>query len=348
MNPRTLLAAVATAATLALTNPTPTLAQEGGMGSVARSERELISVDFKGGSLADFIAQIRQAVGPMPVNIIYPPEFADLQLPPMQFEQVEINSALEIAAYISEYRPISMPDGREAGWEVERLPGGRGNPVFVINAWAFDDDEEHHDDEHEEHEEHVERATIVQSLAGLIAGEHAMSADAVLSSIQIALDMVEQGDADLRFHEDTGLLFARVTEDQHYALEQTVHRLSESASFMRRAQTQSEFDRFFEAIGVGSKEAAVQIVNEAREAIERAEAMQREMSVMERDMKAEFDGARRHIGQMEQEIAALSTQLREARTLAEELERQNQRLENERDALRAQLTVRQTQQDPRQ
>ncbi|MEQ8843905.1 MAG: hypothetical protein RIB58_03545 [Phycisphaerales bacterium] len=347
MNPRTLLAAVATAATLALTNPTPTLAQEGGMGSVARSERELISVDFKGGSLADFIAQIRQAAGPMPVNIIYPPEFADLRLPPMQFEQVYLDSALEIAAYISEYRTISMPDGREAGWEVEQLPGGRGTSVFVINAWAEDIPQEHeHDDE--EHEEHFERATIVQSLAGLIAGEHAMSADAVLSSIQIALDMVEQGDADLRFHEDTGLLFARVTGDQHYALEQTVRRLSESASFMRRAQTHSEFDRFFEAIGVGSKEAAVQIVNEAREAIERAEAMQREMSVMERDMKAEFDGARRHIGQMEQEIAALSTQLREARTMAEELERHNQRLRAEAQNLRSQLLMLRDQQEPRQ
>jgi hypothetical protein len=347
MNPRTLLAAVATAATLALTNPTPTLAQEGGMGSVARSERELISVDFKGGSLADFIAQIRQAAGPMPVNIIYPPEFAELRLPPMQFEQVYLDSALEIAAYISEYRTISMPDGREAGWEVEQLPGGRGTSVFVINAWAEDIPQEHeHDDE--EHEEHFERATIVQSLAGLIAGEHAMSADAVLSSIQIALDMVEQGDADLRFHEDTGLLFARVTGDQHDALEQTVHRLRESAGDMRRANTQSAFERFFEQIGAGSQEDAIRMINEARAAREKAERTEREKAELQRTIAAELDGARRHIGQMEQEIAALSIQLREARTMAEELERLNQRLRAEAQNLRSQLLMLRDQQEPRQ
>lgn len=347
MNPRTLLAAVATAATLALTNPTPTLAQEGGMGSVARSERELISVDFKGGSLADFIAQIRQAAGPMPVNIIYPPEFAELRLPPMQFEQVCLDSALEIAAYISEYRTISMPDGREAGWEVEQLPGGRGTSVFVINAWAEDIPQEHeHDDE--EHEEHFERATIVQSLAGLIAGEDAMSADAVLSSIQIALDMVEQGDADLRFHEDTGLLFARVTEDQHYALEQTVRRLSESADFMRHAQTESEFHRFLKHFGAESQEDVVRMINEARAALERAQNMERELGEMERSITAELDGARRQIGQMDREIAALSTQLRQTRAMAEQLERQNQQLRAERQELANQLDTLRAQQEPRQ
>lgn len=346
MHTRTIVAALATAATLALTNPTTTLAQSAGGGSVVSVDHKLISVDFKGGSLADFIAQIRQAAGGMPINILYPPEFAQLQLPPMQFEQVHLDSALRVAASLSEYRPVFMPDGREAGWEVDRVAGGQGAPVYVINVWAseFDDESDHEED----HEEHIERATIVQSLANLIAGEDAMSADAVLSSIQIALDMVEQGEADLRFHEETGLLFARVTSEQHYALEQTVHRLSESADFMRHAQTESEFQRFFKHIGAGSQEDAIRMINEARAALERARTLERERGELERSFAAELDAARRRIGQMEQEIAALSNQLREARTIAEELERQNQQLRTERQELAIQLDALRARQEPRQ
>lgn len=307
-----------------------------------RSEQFLVSIDFEGGSLASFVSGLREAAGDMPVNILFQPEFAELQLPPIELEKVDIYSALRVVSSMSEVRPAEMPDGREATWEVQPL-GSTGAPVFMISVWA-----EEIIDEDQEPERYYKRFTMVHSLAGLIAGEHSLGADAVLSSIEIALEMVDQGDADLRFHEDTGLLFARVTEAQHLAIEQTVGRLTESAADFRRANAQSELDRFLKRLGVESAEGALLKITQGREAEKSAEQMRQELSDMERSLRAEFDASQRRLMQMEQEIASLHTQLREARTIAEELERQNQRLESERDALRAQLTVRQPEQDPRQ
>ncbi len=347
MRIRTLAAALMTATTMSVVSP-PAMAQggaSGGASSGLSEDRRFITLEFAGGPLDAFVRQIRKSAGESPVNILYPPEFSDLQLPAMTFEQVEVSTALRVAAGLSASRTLRMPDGREAWWEVSPVGGGRGAPVFLISVYAEELDEEH--DEHE-HEEYYERFTMVHSLAGLIAGEHALGADAVLSSIEIALEMVDQGDTDLRFHEDTGLLFARVTEDQHHAMEQTVGRLMESASDFRRANAQSELERFLKRLGFESTDAALISIQQGREAVESAERMRREVSDMERSVRAEFDASKRRLVQMEQELALMHTQLREARTIAEELERQNQRLEAERqdlrneiEALRAQLERRQ-------
>lgn len=343
MHVRTLVAALIAAMAMSVVSP-PALAQSGGRGGVS-DDSSFITLEFSGGSLDAFIRQLRKSAGESPVNILYPPEFSDLQLPAMEFEQVDLATALRVAAGLSESRPMLMPDGREAMWEVSPVGGGGGAPVFLISVYADEFDEEH--DEHE-HEEDHDRFTMVLSLAGLIAGEHALGADAVLSSIEIALDLVEQGDADLRFHEETGLLFGRVTEDQHLAVEETVGRLTESASHMRRAHSRSEISEFLSALQVESRDAALQIVSEAREMDDRMRMQQAQMADMRRAIETENIARDRAAQRFEQEIAALQLELRQVRTVAEDLERQNQRLENERDALRAQLTVRQTEQTPRQ
>ncbi|MEQ8316839.1 MAG: hypothetical protein RIE77_13275 [Phycisphaerales bacterium] len=349
MHVRTLAAALIAATTMSVASP-QAFGQSGGRAGVSGSvsdDRRFITLEFTGGSLDAFIRQIRKSAGESPVNILYPQEFAELQLPAMQFEQVDVATALRVAAGLSESRPMLMPDGREAMWEVAGVGGGGGAPVFLISVYAEELDEEHGESE-PEHEEYFERFTMVQSLAGLIAGEHALGADAVLSSIEIALDMVEQGDADLRFHEDTGLLFARVTMDQQHAIEETVGRLTESASFMRRAQSQSQFSEFLDALQVDSQKEAIQIVREARQTAEQIGVQQAQMEDMRRAIESEHLTRERQAQRLEQEIAALQLELRQVRTVAEDLERQNQRLKDERETLRSELEAMRAERRPRQ
>jgi len=355
MRTRTLAATIATAS--ALTLCPPTMAQtDGGDGErhaghdgmaallpdikhLVRSERHaghdgMVTLDFPGGSLADFVAHAREASGDRPVNILYPPEFGELELPPVELERVHLSTALRVLQNIGEHRPMRMPDGREAGWEVDIIGGGSGAPVYSILVWA---DEDEHWEEEEEHEEEPERFTIVQSLASLIAGEHALGADAVLSSIQVALEMTGQGEADLRFHEDTALLFARVTGEQEEAIDDAVDRLNQSALHLRRAQDSSQINRLLEALGVESQQAAKRVIDEAHEAQRRWQDQQGEVEELKRMLASENRMRNRDRQRFESEFNTLNAELERMRGRVEALERENKRLEIERDALAGEL-----------
>ncbi len=345
MNIRRLGATVATVTALSLA--TPTFAIQSGGGTAGRTQLETISVDFAGGSLADFVSALRQASDGQAVNILYQPEFAGLQLPPMRLDEVHLYSALRVAARLSEDRPALMPDGREAMWEVEADGGGGGSHIYVISVWADEHEDEHDEYEHEEdehEEEEHERFTTIQSLAGLISGRHAMDADAVLSSIQIALDMTDEGDADLRFHEDTGLLFARVTSMQEDAMHETVGMLMQSAAARREAHSQSQTSRLLDALGVDSAEDAMRRLNAAEAALDEATQMERRVREVQADFEAEMRGQQRMTAQLDEEVSELRARLRQAEEIVQEQQHQRRELEvrlermrAERDTLRAEL-----------
>ncbi|MEO1279443.1 MAG: hypothetical protein AAFV77_10855 [Planctomycetota bacterium] len=344
MNIRTLGATLATAAAFSLA--TPILAQEAGNESPSRQAMmKLVSIKFDGGTLSDYVRELRKAAGDTPVNVLYPQEFGALRVPAIQLEQVGLYNALEVPAGLSQHRLSLMPDGREASWDVDVQSRGVGAPVFVIEVWA---DDLHSERDEEEHEEEFDRFPTVQSLAALISGEHALDADAVLSSIQIALEMADQGDADLRFHEDTALLFARVTEQQHDAIDETVGRLMESASFMRNAHGRGQVGRFLNEMDVESIDQAKNMLLQARE-------MRGMIQDMQREIAGQNDAHRRQVVQMEEEVSVLRVELRQARSVIEDqqrslsrLEAEAARLQAERAALRDQLEALENQLRPRQ
>ncbi|MGD1915228.1 MAG: hypothetical protein ACFCBV_03455 [Phycisphaerales bacterium] len=344
MNIRTLGATLATAAAFSLA--TPILAQEAGNESPSRQVvRKLVSIKFDGGTLSDYVRELRKAAGDTPVNILYPQEFGALRVPAIQLEQVGLYDALEVPAGLSQHRLSLLPDGREASWDVDVQSRGSGAPVFVIEVWA---DDLHSERDEEEHEEEFDRFPTVQSLAALISGEHALDADAVLSSIQIALEMADQGDADLRFHEDTALLFARVTMQQHDAIEETVGRLMESASFMRNAHSRGQVGRFL-------NEMEVESIDQAKDMLLQAREMRGMIQDMQREIAGQNDAHRRQVVQMEEEVSVLRVELRQARSVIEDqqrslsrLEAEAARLQAERAALRDQLEALENQLRPRQ
>lgn len=279
MHFRTLAAALAAAATITLANPAPSLAQMSGGGSVVSVDSKLISVEFKGGSLADFIAQLREAAGGMPVNILYPPEFAGLQLPPMQLEQVLLDSALRVASTLSESRPAMMPDGRKASWEVDRQGGGPGAPVYVIHVWAEELDES---PEVVPDKKQQPRFTAVHSITELTTGSGRMSADDVLSAIQAALAIEgEGGDTEIRFHEQTGLVFARVTPSQGSVIEQTLDNLDRSMRARQHGESQSEIESIYKATGTSSTAEVIMRVRAADDMRTRVLELQRTIAELQ-------------------------------------------------------------------
>ena len=332
MHIRTLGAAIATAT--ALTLATPTLSLEGSVARATTVDQQTISVDFRGGALAEFVAAIRRGAGDLAVNIIYDPEFSQLHIAPIRLEQVYLRDALHIASHMSNTRPGLLPDGRKASWEVEVTGDGPGAPVFLLSVWV-DEASEEGDEEHDQ--PYYEHSTVVHSLASLLTGPHPLTADAVLSSIQVAIDMTEQGDADLRFHADTGLLFARVTFDQARTVEQTIVRLNDSVSYMQHARTRSQFDQFLAEIGVESKDEAVRLIDESKLLSLQISDQQNTLKEMSNAMAMDSQARQRDHEHLEHEIRNLMAQLQQVRAFAEDLQRSNQRLEDERNTLRAEL-----------
>lgn len=100
--PRTLRPAVlALCAALASLSPPPALAQDSPTpgGAVARSTPPFtVTLDFPGGSLANYLDAIRRAAGHNPANIMIRGDAADIQIAPVSLRDITIDQATELIA----------------------------------------------------------------------------------------------------------------------------------------------------------------------------------------------------------------------------------------------------------
>lgn len=222
-----LTAAALAAATLAA----PVLAQQGQpetqeAASALKSEPHLITVDFGGGTLAEYIDTLREVTSDRVVNFIVPREVRDLPVSAIELRDVDVYTALRVAV------PAEAPhvDGRVINWRPNRVPG-QGAPVYAID-YSIQPLFQQSARSQATPSQH----TAVHSITELTTGTGAMSADDVLSAIQAAL-AIEGADDETKilYHEETGLIFARVTPDQGNVIEQTLVNLQLSVQATRRS-----------------------------------------------------------------------------------------------------------------
>lgn len=210
----------------------PTVAQEEpGSRRGSNGDPIIADLDFGGGSLEAFVRALRKAAGDSPVNIVYGPEAAGIPVPPIDLQHVDAFMALRSVSQASSSLVTRDPQLVPFIWNVDRISGD-GTPVYTIQV----------------HELSRGRAsgpgsvpaaqlhTAVHSITELTTGSGAMSADDVLSAIQAAL-AIEGADDEtkIRFHEETGLIFARVTDDQGGVIEQTLVNLRRSVEATRKS-----------------------------------------------------------------------------------------------------------------
>lgn len=185
----------------------------------------VIEVDFKGGTLRQFVEEIRKAAGPHVVNIIMSHDANELEIPAMHVQSVDVGTALRVAERVGK---ITRIDGRNVSWDVSQISGD-GSPVYTIYHRVLPDSPV------PQRAEQAQKKTAVHTITELTTGSGAMSADDVLSAIQAALAMDGGEEVKLAYHEETGLIFARVTGDQGSVIEQTLVNLRLSVQATRRS-----------------------------------------------------------------------------------------------------------------
>lgn len=191
-----------------------------GMHTAYFLEGPSVSVDFEGGTFAQFVEALRRAA-PAPVNVAVAQEAAALKLPPVSLAAVSVHAALQVASQVA-----ALPT--DSRLQVERISGSFDDDGTPASAAAF---------------AVTLRSTwnaagpngspprgaaaagpqlrafslrdIVRPLA--TTGKPVMSEEAVLTVVQTAIDFsVGAGapPAQLSFHDDTSLLIVRGSAEQ--------------------------------------------------------------------------------------------------------------------------------------
>ncbi len=238
------IAILTAAALIAATLAVPVLAQQGQPenrrtqmlppGNQSAQQPHLISLDFAGGTLDDLVDALKAASPVRPVNIIYSTEAAEIEIPPFEVADAELGSTLQSLAYSSAGSPVTLGAGRMVRWQIHMV----GDGVYAVQ---FDNTPQYISTPRGQmllgQSLH---STVVHSITELTTGSGAMSADDVLSAIQAAL-AIEGADDETKisFHEETGLIFARVTPDQGSVIEQTLLNLRRSVEATQRGMREA-------------------------------------------------------------------------------------------------------------
>lgn len=288
-----LKAAAVALAVLAVT--APTVAQEDpgsppGLDRVLRGDPLIADLDFDGGSLEAFVKALRKAAGNSPVNIVYSPEAAGLPVAPITLQHVDAFTALRSFSQSMNITPMLSEDRRSIVLEVDRISGG-GAPVYTIEVHELGGGRSSGPGSSPSAQLH----TAVHSISNLTSGSDGMPADDVLAAVQLALEMDGKGEAKLSYHEETGLVFARVSQNQAHVIEMTLVNLDRSLKARKSRERQAPLEQVLNIVGADNAEQLVHQVQEAN-------ALREEVQEM-----------RRHISQLETLLADLKSQLAEAR-----------------------------------
>lgn len=289
-----LRAATVALAVLAITGPTVAQEDPGsppGLDRVLRSDPLIADLDFDGGSLEAFVRSLRKAAGDSPVNIVFGPEAAGIPVPPIELQHVDVFMALRSVSQASNSLVERDPELNPFVWGVDRISGD-GSPVYTIEVHELGGGRSSGPGSPPSAQLH----TAVHSIANLTSGPGAMSADDVLAAIQLGLEMDGKNGAKLSFHEETGLLFARVNHDQANAIEMTIVHLRQSMSARQRSESISQLDRVFEATDTRTVDELVERVRGTAALRQQVADLQRTVRDLERmldTLKAELAEARR-------------------------------------------------------
>lgn len=196
---------------------------------------ETISVDFSGGTLADFVAAVRAAGAG--INIVVSPRAADVVLPPMKLQQTRVFAALEAVGRIvapeyavevghSEHDPGSKPIySLTVRHLVKRTRTQSGKPHKEVRVFSI--------------------RTLTQKLPGdpdvpgLVT-----KPETILTAIETGIEAGGEGErARIRYHADSGLLFVFGTAAQTSLVGEILRSMTNDCSQIRRSALQASLGK---------------------------------------------------------------------------------------------------------
>lgn len=272
-----------------------------------------IDLDFPGGSLAEYVAAVRQAGGN--ANIVMMHEAQGIEIPAVQLKQVTIGAALGLVR--GEFQPDDQTMLRIQLDEIGPW-GADEQPVYRISASVH------------RPRRHAPTEARVWSVADLLAAE--IKAEDILTAVETAVELLAKAmePAEIRFHEPTGLIIARGHPDQMRAIEEVIDQLRGTVEMRREAQegghTGSLADLFawiedMKRLEVeAAREGGAQVLEQAEGRIEELRALMTEHARLAEELRSRDQEQARQRGQLHREIERLRQQLEQKEVIIRELE----------------------------
>ncbi|MFI4881520.1 MAG: hypothetical protein ACIAQU_02920 [Phycisphaerales bacterium JB064] len=300
-------ALLATSALIITMLTPPTLAQQAPperQRTILREQGEqphLITIDFKGGTLEDMVAALKAASPDRPVNILYSVEAANIPVPPFEVSSADLRSTLQSLAYTSAGSPTTLSAGRTVRWDINSV----GDGVYAV---TLDNSPQYISTPRGQMlVGQSDRSTAVHSIAELIAGPGALSADDVLSALQAALAMEEGDEVKLAYHEGTGLVFARVTREQAGVIESTILNLRVSRESRQERELRDPLQSTLEFVGATD-------VNDLIAKVNRADNLRNQVLQLQRinaDQQNRIIELQNQVAELKNFITALESKLKD-------------------------------------
>ncbi|KAA0216212.1 MAG: hypothetical protein DYG94_05790 [Leptolyngbya sp. PLA3] len=213
-------------AALAQDRPEPVPVLQPEQVHAAQPKPDLVSVDFPGGTLADFVLAIRHAVAPADVNVVLRGGAESLLVPAVTLRNVATESAFEavcppdqanIVCVRNEGAPIFVIDAKPVVYT--RAPNPEA--THAIGRRVFGDADQ-------------PRPSVLRiySVKDIVSGNIPLPAimDAVKTTLAVQR---EEPQPELLFHEDSGVLIVRGTEAQHVVVDNLLKTLERDAEQTR-------------------------------------------------------------------------------------------------------------------
>lgn len=167
--------------------------------AAAGLEGPLVSVNFPGGTVADYVAALRAAAAPAPANVAVSEEMATVRLPAIRLDKVSIFSALRVIEAIAPQQPgrqwqvrsygSPAPDGAAAlAYSISITPAGISPAGPAAPPQLL-------------------RTLAMREVVG--DGPGAVKVETALTAVETALSMIADPASkfDLKFHPESFLLF---------------------------------------------------------------------------------------------------------------------------------------------
>jgi hypothetical protein len=292
------------ASTQALPQPLP----PGGVGPnhLSPDEGPIVTVDFPGGSVSDYVTALRKAAGTQSANIVLSARAASVDLPPLSLRSVTLITALNAIRFVAPAPPGTT-------WTVQGIGHGVQNdgelanaPAFVVSVDAanmspFPGGVMPPTNPGPDRTLHVFSMRDLTAVPGA-----AIAPRTVLTAIDAALQMEDDRGvehANIQFHEDSGLLLVRGTKAQIQAVQDVVNELAGSVMRQRsdaeRAQReQAERQTAVQKARIqlqrttARRDHAARALDEAREAVAKGIMSHQELNAIQLSVQeAEADQA---------------------------------------------------------
>lgn len=201
---------------------------------------ELINLDFKGGSVTDYIESLRRASSQ--ANIVMLNDLGSIPMPAVKLTSVDVPSALQML----EWMPRRQEHAEVKVIVRKATHGGEAVPVYTVMA------------DIEPLQRPPSSRTVVFAISDLLKED--LKVTDVLTAVETALGMLkDQPQAQVRFHERTGLLIAHGRSEQLDSMHQVITQLRERKHVARQeesGQLREELERCRQR--VGEQEHAIQ------------------------------------------------------------------------------------------